>query len=106
MSADHATTRQRRPPTRTHHCPTSKRTPRRPDTRKNAICAQGNTTIDPSTEREEQMRGGSVGRRCTKRGCQSRVAVSAAKCPKCGGRSFTWSFILDLGPVEALRKQR
>jgi len=52
------------------------------------------------------MRTGSVDRRCTKRGCHTRVAANAPRCPKCGGRSFTWSFIVDLAPIGAVRQQR
>lgn len=52
------------------------------------------------------MRTGSLFRRCTTRGCQSRVATDAAKCPKCGGRTFSWTFRAELPQVGGVRKQR
>lgn len=52
------------------------------------------------------MRTGSVIRRCTTFGCRRRVETNAKTCPKCGGRSFTWAFIVDLNPVGLVRKQR
>ena len=42
------------------------------------------------------MRAGSVFRRCTKTGCRSRASGGARACPKCGGDSFSWSFMIDL----------
>ena len=52
------------------------------------------------------MRTGSLFRRCTQRGCQSRVAPDAGRCPNCGGRSFTWTFRAELPTVGGIRKQR
>ena len=52
------------------------------------------------------MRSGSVIRRCNTRGCRVRVSTSAIRCQKCGGRSFSWWFRVDLAAVGAPRKQR
>ena len=52
------------------------------------------------------MRTGSVFRRCTRDACRSRVDARVSTCPKCGGHSFTWAFVVDLGSIGTNRKQR
>lgn len=52
------------------------------------------------------MREGSIYRRCTRKGCRSRVAAGARNCTKCHGESLSWSFIVDLAPAGPPRKQR
>ena len=44
--------------------------------------------------------------RCNTRGCRCRVATNAIRHGKCGGRSFSWWFRVDLAAVGAPRQQR
>ena len=52
------------------------------------------------------MRAGSAFRRCTSDRCRARVAASARACPKCGGHSLSWAFVIDLALPGSRRKQR
>src|SRR5258708_32279675 len=52
------------------------------------------------------MRAGSGFRRCTKDGCRANVAASDWACPKCGGHSLSWAFVIDLALPGSKRKQR
>jgi integrase len=52
------------------------------------------------------MRAGSAFRRCTKDGCRANVAASVRACPKCGGHSLSWAFVIDLALPGSKRKQR
>jgi len=52
------------------------------------------------------MRAGSAFRRCTSDRCRARVAASARACPKCGGHSISWAFVIDLALPGSKRKQR
>ncbi len=52
------------------------------------------------------MRAGSAFRRCTRDRCRARVAASARACPKCGGHSISWAFVIDLTLPGSKRKQR
>jgi integrase len=51
------------------------------------------------------MRAGSAFRRCTKDGCRGRVAARARVCPKCGGDSISWAFVVDVALPGSKRKQ-
>ena len=51
------------------------------------------------------MRAGSAFRRCTKDGCRARVAARARVCPKCGGDSISWAFVVDVALPGSKRKQ-
>lgn len=50
------------------------------------------------------MREGMVFKRCTR--CGGRIEAKARRCGKCGGDKYTWSFVVDLAPPGAPRKQR
>ena len=52
------------------------------------------------------MRGGSVFRRCNSKKCRARVEVGARVCPKCGGKSFSWTYVVDATLPGEGRKQR
>ena len=52
------------------------------------------------------MRGGSVFRRCNSKACRARVEVGARVCPKCGGKSFSWTYVVDVTLAGEGRKQR
>src|SRR5258708_18224038 len=52
------------------------------------------------------MRGGSAFRRWTRDGCRANVAASVRACPKCGGHSLSWAFVIDLALPGSKRKQR
>src|ERR1700686_1844536 len=52
------------------------------------------------------MRAGSAFRRCTRDGCRANVAASVRACPKCGGHSLSWAFVIDLALPGSKRKQR
>jgi hypothetical protein len=51
------------------------------------------------------MRGGSVYRRCNRKTCRARVDAGARTCPACGGKSFSWTFVVDLSESGEGRKQ-
>src|SRR5207247_1195437 len=63
-------------------------------------------TVNAASQGEEALRAGSAFRRCTKDGCRARVAARARACPKCGGDSFTWAFVVDIALPGSKRKQR
>lgn len=51
------------------------------------------------------MREAPVFRRCTSGRCGARWKVRDKLCPKCGGATFSWAFVVDLEPPGAPRKQ-
>src|SRR5680860_1876732 len=50
------------------------------------------------------MRQGLTFKRCTDGKCGARVPDK--RCPKCGGSSYSWYFMVDVAPVGAPRRQR
>src|ERR1700682_4238601 len=85
-----------RPPTGSHHRRFAVR-----DTRKADPCQQHRRS-----QGEVAMRAGSAFRRCTRDGCRANVAASVRACPKCGGHSLSWAFVIDLALPGSKRKQR
>lgn len=51
------------------------------------------------------MADGTPFRRCTRKTCRARVPVGQRRCPRCGGDSFAWSFIVDLPGSDGKRHQ-